>query len=66
MYISQDAVRVVEAVYVSSATKELLPVENSVKNQLLLQALPPYVPPSSPNHQYSPEQYFSCEDCGDK
>jgi hypothetical protein len=66
MYISQDAVSLVEAVYVSGPTKGLLPVQNAVKNQLLLQALPPYVPPDAPNHQYSPEQYFSCKDCGDR
>ncbi|XP_023717504.1 zinc finger protein 91 [Cryptotermes secundus] len=66
MYVSQDAVRVVEVTYVSNSTKELLPVQNSVKNQLLLQALPPYVPPNSPSHQYSSEQFFSCKDCGDK
>lgn len=64
--ISQDAVKVVEAACMSSSTKELLPVQNSVKSQLLLQALPPYVPPNLPDHQYSPEQYFPCKDCGDK
>jgi hypothetical protein len=67
MCLFQEAVSLVEAVDASSPTKDLLPdLQNSVKNQLLLQALPPYVPPDAPNQQYSSDQFFSCRDCGDK
>lgn len=65
--LSQEVVSLVEAVDASSPTKDLVPDhQNSVKNQLLLQALPPYVPPEAPNQHYSSDQFFSCRDCGDK
>jgi hypothetical protein len=61
------AVSLVEVVYAPTVAKELQPdAQNSIKDQLLLQALPPYVPPAAPNQHYSPEQFFSCNDCGDK
>jgi hypothetical protein len=67
MSISQEAETLMEAISASSPTKELQPAaQNSIKDQLLLQALPPYVPPAAPDQQYSPEQFFSCKDCGDK
>jgi hypothetical protein len=67
MYVYQMAVSQVEAVCAPSLTKELHPdAQNSVKDQLLLQALPPYVPPAAPSQHYSPEQFFSCKNCGDK
>jgi len=60
-------VEAVEAVDVSSPTKDLVPdLQNCVKNQLLLQALPPYVPQEAHNQHYSSDQFFSCRDCGDK
>jgi hypothetical protein len=67
MYVCQMAASLVEAVCVPSPTKELHPdAQNSFKDQLLSQALPPYVPPAAPSHLYSPEQFFTCEGCGDK
>jgi hypothetical protein len=67
MSLSQEVVSLVEAVDVSSPTKDLVPdLQNCVKSQLLSQALPPYVPPDAPNEHYSFDQFFSCRDCGDK